>query len=1524
MIIKDFCPNNSMKFSSIFSIEAITSSIKTATFIVPCFFSSLFEPFIPSKKSSEPLIYLHKLNNNNINVIHALSNFRNVLEGYHPGKIKKTFTFFMQQYEQHQNDTAGLKEKHEIAFKKFEGICNDILKKDFSNQKKKEIKTSFEKFFILFKTFDSPECHATKSNRLHQQLDQAIQYAKEKKMHCLQSLKDVKEEFNYEKNKDDVVIYENKLKKFQEICKDVLKGKFQGQEKTEINGFFEKFLLDSWTTASHLLDECNSTVMGSQQLYIELDKVIQYIETNNILSKEALGPLQKLKDQFTPKNIDQEQRQTTTHRKLLDSVAEASALIELFTLEKPSSNHFHKEAQKTILQEIEKILSLIKKDTNQEMRLSPEKANSLTLLKKKLQLLPKENPSLFTQREQTILGSLQKDLHAISYGKTFHTKDLQEKLHQCHDIIKEVLPNTVFMQMTDILGNLKEIIAKNIISFKDHRKIINSLNFLSTFINNPRIFPPNKITIEELKGKFLDIDPNRAITSLNSLINTHRLFVPNARVFKECKNTYPSMQKELDRLYPLKKMAFKKVKAGIFSQGTLDLLDSFINSPYIRSDEKTKIENLKEKLSSIVPDQEVFSLLDSLINNPKIPCRANQQAFEALQEKFSTNTALDAFYPMEKDAFETLQNKLSSVVPDQEALDLLDSFINNPNIPFQASEKAFFEDIQKKLSSLDKMVLDCLYPLEKSLLEDIKERLSSFKQESIDRLSYLSNSPIDKSKVAVLSEESSPILELLDALITDPTISEEKKQICKSLQKSFSSIKERLSSNLTPEDFQEILSIISDQTLQSITAIKNLSITDEKERKLTTCLSAIKITARAYLHSMKKTHVKDAKESLSSINAEVLASLHSLASDPRISYNEKAAFTDLINDLSLLKQAATTHLHSLEKLAFENVKKSFSSITPGQNLSQQESASLQVNIDKCSKLIKEMEQRTPLKERNKIIIEEEIQKLAKHATNLSFMMLINKNLFNAAKDSLFYRKIIQRAEETSSCPKKILLAELQREGASKWKIMAAKAYFFVIKHLRIEKYVYNTILRTMTNYSKLLYQALEQEYNQDQFSSLLRRIIKNTTIYFQLLSSAASNAKEDVQIHPDQLTALIIKQLLLLKAQENEAILKDLDLKSLYNKLADDLIEKSESGLLKWIAPWLNSYKHRFVSSVIEAGTDSLLNPASNGNASTANVLLRDGLKTFYKKWHVIADKEINLITDEDINILIQKKELQTLTTQEKTKASERKKNIGSFVESLMGVLNEYRANQQIASTVKIIISNEEYLQHLKNQALVLKEFVNPQIETMEKEIYLMRLKLDLLIKSALQGEARKSLPLYPSVKYWIGQLEKIGPRPEDELRENIALPFSEVMSDKIKNAIRPIVDNAIKEEITLALTELLEQPFSEDLVYDLLYQGLFSVNLTIENPKENKETQKAVEQEITELINDDSFAIACAVPAMLAKKYLRFDFLVNLAKKISPMVAGLPSSVIEERFQDIVSVSRQKAVFQPEAVFQLSRRIVS
>ena len=1538
MTIKDFCPNNSIETFSSFPIGAVTPLVRTTSSVVSCFFSSLFEPFLPfTSKNHAPSISLQSFNRDNINIIPALSNFRNALEGYHPLKIKKILIEFTRQYEQYQNDATSLKEKHKKALKKFESIRNDVLKKDFSKQKEKEIDASFEKFFSLFKTFDSPELHATKSSRLCQQLDQAIQYSKDKKINCLQALKDVKKEFNYEQNKNDVTIYENTLKKFKEICKDALKTEFQDQKNADIKDFFEKSLLDPWQTASNLLDECNSIVMGSQQLYIELDKVIQYIETKNILAKEFLEPLQKLKDQFASKNTSQgHNKQITTHRKLFDSVAEASALIELLVSEKPASDHLLKNTQKILLEEIKKMLSLIKKDAadHQEMRFTD--ANFLTPLKNKLQNLPKDNPSLFTKKEKTILDKLQKDLYAISYGKTFNKKDLQEKLHQCYDIIKEALPNTLFTQTTDTLRNLEQYTTKDKISPEDHKKIIDKLHVLRAFINNPRMFPSNEITLEELKDKFLAVDSAKAIADLNSLINTHRLYSPNERAFKELKNAHPSMQKELDRLYPLKKMAFKKLKDRIiFNQKILSCLDSFIHNPHIQANEKTKIENLKEKLSAIAPDQEVFILLNSFINNPKIPCKANKQALDALQEKIPANV-LNSLYPLEKTAFEDLQKNLSSIIPDQEIIDLLDAFINNSNIPFQNEEKKLFVEVKKNLSSIDKMVLDCLYPLEKSLFEDIKKNLSSLQQESIDLLNSFSSPPfvVNKNAMEKLREALSSVsvqetLELLDSLISDPSMTNEKKQLFENAKKSISSIKKEFTcfDSITQEELRkELVSIIPDQALRDLTVIINdSSITGvEKQtfKDVKSHLSSIKLSARTYLRSIEKTHVKNAKESLSSINAKVINSLNSLMNDPRLPPNQKTAFNELKKNLLSLKQGAVAYSHSLEKATFENLEKSLSATMPNQNLSQEEVASFQAKFQKCHMLIKEMEIRIPIKERNKLVIEQEMQKLAKHATNLSFMMFLDKTLFTSTRDSLFYRNIIQRAEETSGCPKEILLAELQNEGASGWKIMAAKIYFFVTKHLGIENSVFTMISRTMANYSTLIYQSLDQEYDQDQFRSLIQGIIKNTTIYFQLLSSAMSNAKEDAQTQPEQLTALIIKQLLLLKPQENEAMLKDLDIKDLYNKLVDDFVEKSESGLLRWIAPWLNNYKHKLVSSVIEIGTDSLLNPAPNGNASTANILLRDGLKTLYKKWPAIANEGIKpIIIDEDLHIFPTDKELPLLTIQEKSKHSEMKKMTQSFVENLMAVLNEYKSIQQIANITKIIIANEKHLKDLKAQSLPLEGIINPQIEKIEKWNYETRLKLDLLINPALQGPARPSLPLYPVIKYWTHQAEKILPRAEEE-KQSVVLPVGEIVNDKIDNAIRPIVDNVIAEKVTLILTKLLEQPLSEDLIYDAFCQGLLSTNLAIARPKENKETQGAVEQEIKELIRDDSFAIASSILPILIKDYTRVERLSKLAEKIS-FVPERISPIIEERFQNIVGITRQKAFFQPKAVLQLGRKVI-
>ena len=194
----------------------------------------------------------------------------------------------------------------------------------------------------------------------------------------------------------------------------------------------------------------------------------------------------------------------------------------------------------------------------------------------------------------------------------------------------------------------------------------------------------------------------------------------------------------------------------------------------------------------------------------------------------------------------------------------------------------------------------------------------------------------------------------------------------------------------------------------------------------------------------------------------------------------------------------------------------------------------------------------------------------------------------------------------------------------------------------------------------MIYKKLDQESTQDQFHALSQKIVENATIYFHLLGSAISNTKIDAQRlpNPEQMTSLIVNQLLLSKLGDNEASLEELNLNDLYSKLMDDLVERSESPLLKWMISYLD--KPALISSIVETAIDSLIKPAPNGNASGFNLLIRDGLRILYKKFQQLEEE-------------VSQKE-QALSSHPLAE---------EFAKKLMHSLNEYRDIQQIASSTK-------------------------------------------------------------------------------------------------------------------------------------------------------------------------------------------------------------------------------------------------
>ncbi|MDQ5956822.1 MAG: hypothetical protein QG627_1107 [Chlamydiota bacterium] len=557
-------------------------------------------------------------------------------------------------------------------------------------------------------------------------------------------------------------------------------------------------------------------------------------------------------------------------------------------------------------------------------------------------------------------------------------------------------------------------------------------------------------------------------------------------------------------------------------------------------------------------------------------------------------------------------------------------------------------------------------------------------------------------------------------------------------------------------------------------------------------------------------------------------------------------------------------------------------------------------------LVKKIEKRPPPKEGNKLAIEQELQKLAKHATNLSFMMFIDKFFFNPARDSLFYRNIIQKSEELKSCPKQLFLDELKIQGFSTWKIISARVYFFAAKHFKIESYIHKTISHTISNYSNMIYKKLDQESTQDQFHALSQKIVENATIYFHLLGSAISNTKIDAQRlpNPEQMTSLIVNQLLLSKLGDNEASLEELNLNDLYSKLMDDLVERSESPLLKWMISYLD--KPALISSIVETAIDSLIKPAPNGNASGFNLLIRDGLRILYKKFQQLEEE-------------VSQKE-QALSSHPLAE---------EFAKKLMHSLNEYRDIQQIASSTKIAVAMENFMNEVRKHSTKSEGMLDQQIKNYEQTTYNTKLLLNFQETQILQEKAREALFVLPvlqtKIMSFLKILDHLFPQPFSErTTKEHTISVTEVQSDKTNAFIRGKINDVIKEKVTLAITELLETPPSEETLYDWIYQGLVLTNQAIEHPKENKEKQDDVKKEITELLNDISVFIANTASAAAIKDFTKMEGLSSkLAEAIPYDAASLISPVIQGRLQTIVDLATEKAVYQPELLAQLGRRII-
>ncbi|MCL6755599.1 MAG: hypothetical protein M3A24_00230 [Candidatus Rhabdochlamydia oedothoracis] len=445
-----------------------------------------------------------------------------------------------------------------------------------------------------------------------------------------------------------------------------------------------------------------------------------------------------------------------------------------------------------------------------------------------------------------------------------------------------------------------------------------------------------------------------------------------------------------------------------------------------------------------------------------------------------------------------------------------------------------------------------------------------------------------------------------------------------------------------------------------------------------------------------------------------------------------------------------------------------------------------------------------------------------------------------------------------------------------------KVSFFVIKHLGIEKSIHTAL----SKYSIMLY----QEYTRDQFQDLSQKLVENATIYFHLLNSAISNAKVDAQKFPDQeqITRLIIEQLLSLKLEDDEAALRELNLHDLYSKFVDDFLEKSESSLLKWIVYFFID-KPAIISSIIETGINSFIKPDLNGNASGLDLLIRDGLRTIYKKFQQ---------PEEDS----QEKPLPSNPLVEK------------FVENLMHTFNQHRNIQQIASSTKIAVAQANLKKELHKHGSRLEGILDQQIKNYKQLNYNTELLLDAKNTQALGEKDRESFSFLPVFRDKI--LNIFFPEPETRLLQQHTISLADVGSDKINTTIKAEVDDKIREKFMLDLTKLSKAPPSEEILYDWLYQGLGLINQTIESPKENKEKQEDVKEEITELLSDISALIASKAPKTAIKDIIkRAGLSSKLASWISP--------IIQERLQNIVDLATQEALYQPELIAQLGRRVI-
>lgn len=163
-------------------------------------------------------------------------------------------------------------------------------------------------------------------------------------------------------------------KKYNNLLRIELPDGQKNKIETSFNKFSKKFkaLINSYDTnklkeAYDLLDAFNETVMQSHQLYIGLDKVINYIE-NKQFPKEQLNSIILLKEQFNTNledpGFNQVTKKAANRAGLLDLIADVNTVLKTF-LPKSSSKTIGKnvyvknELLKTILQKSEEVVSFM-------------------------------------------------------------------------------------------------------------------------------------------------------------------------------------------------------------------------------------------------------------------------------------------------------------------------------------------------------------------------------------------------------------------------------------------------------------------------------------------------------------------------------------------------------------------------------------------------------------------------------------------------------------------------------------------------------------------------------------------------------------------------------------------------------------------------------------------------------------------------------------------------------------------------------------------------------------------------------------------------------------------------------------------------------------------------------------------------------------------------------------------------------------------------------------------------------------